>query len=56
MTYKFFIKNDLSKEVIGTKNFNTLDEAIKGFAEIKKLPVESFNKIFKVERHDESRP
>jgi len=55
MTYKFFIKNDSSKEVIGTKNFKNLDEAIKGFAEIKKLPIESFNKIFKVERHDQNR-
>lgn len=56
MTYKFFIKSDLSKEAVGINEFGNLEEAQKGFASMKQLSLESFNKIFKVERHGTDRP
>ncbi|MEK6881847.1 MAG: hypothetical protein AABY22_19675 [Nanoarchaeota archaeon] len=40
--------NDKTKETINKKSFDDIDQAIEYFAEIKKLSVTNFLKIYKV--------
>jgi len=50
MKYKYFTKNDLKKEAVGIVNANNPSDAQKLAAKIKKMDLESFNKIFTIEK------
>lgn len=54
--YFFFIKSDKTKERISRGNFQTLEHAQRSFAKSKRLPLSEFNRLFKVEKYDSSRP
>lgn len=51
----FYSNTDKSKEPISTLKSESKEIAVKGFAQIKKLPVEEFNKLFTVEEYDSNR-
>ena len=42
----FYSNTDKSKEPISSLKSESKESAVKGFAQIKKLPVEAFNKSF----------
>ena len=48
--YRFFSKHDPDKETIMAWPSSSLEEAVERFAEIKRLPVEDFTKLFEVEQ------
>ncbi len=48
--YKFYIKNDKKKEAINTWPASDLNAAISNFAKMKNMTVESFTKLFEVEK------
>jgi len=50
--YIFYSKSDPSKEPVNSWTFNSKEEAVEGFAQIKKLPKEQFIKLFIVEAYD----
>jgi hypothetical protein len=47
--YIFYIKSDSKKEIIGTAEAKNNDSAIKYFSLVKKLDVDEFKKLFRVE-------
>jgi hypothetical protein len=49
-SYKFYIKNDKKKEAINTWPASDLNAAISNFARMKNITVESFTKLFEVEK------
>lgn len=53
--YYFFTRTDKSKERINTGRFNSLESAVSYFARHKKLPLQEFNKLFKVEGYEKHR-
>lgn len=53
--YYFFIRTDKSKEKINSGKFDSLKSAESYFARHKKLSLEEFNKLFKVEGHEKYR-
>ena len=48
--YRYYSKADPNKETIMSWPSSSLETAIERFAEIKKLPVEDFTKLFEVEQ------
>ena len=48
MKYGFYSKTDSTKEVIDTREFKEIGEAVKFFAAMKGLPVDKFLEIFAV--------
>jgi len=50
MKYRFFSVNDKNKETVGTVTSDTLEEAYLMASKIKNLKLESFKKLFKVEK------
>jgi len=50
MQYRYFYSKDKNKETVGTVNTNTLEDAYVMASKIKKLPLESFKKLFKIEK------
>lgn len=52
--YIFYSKADSSKEAIGSWPAKTKEEAFKNFAEIKKLPLTEFKRLFEVELYDKT--
>lgn len=50
MRYRFFSVNDKKKETVGTLTSDTLEEAYLAASKIKNLKLESFKKLFKVEK------
>ncbi len=53
--YFFFIRTDKNKESINRGKFESKSIAKKTFARHKKLSLEAFNKLFKVEEYDKRR-
>ena len=47
--YRYYSKNDPSKETIASWPLRTIEEAIDRFARLKKLPKEEFTKLFEIE-------
>jgi hypothetical protein len=54
--YFFFIRTDKNKESINKGKFASKSIAKTTFARHKKLSLEEFNKLFKVEEYDKRRP
>jgi len=54
--YFFFIKIDKTKERISKGKYQSLEDAQRSFAKSKRLPLSEFNRLFKVEKYDSSRP
>ena len=50
MQYRYFSITDKNKDTVGTVNTNTLEDAYVMASKIKKLPLESFKKLFKIEK------
>jgi len=50
MQYRFFNVKDKNKETLGTINAKTLEDAYLMASQIKKLPLDTFKKLFKVEK------
>jgi hypothetical protein len=50
MKYRFFSVSDKNKETVGTVTSDTLEEAYLMASKIKNLKLESFKKLFKVEK------
>ena len=48
--YIFYIKSDNKKEIIGTAEAKNKDSAINYFSLVKKLDVDEFKKLFRVEK------
>lgn len=48
--YKFYVKSDIKKEAINTWPAASKEEAIANFAKIKQMSIESFTKLFEVEK------
>lgn len=48
--YKFYVKNDIKKEAITSWPADSKESAIANFAKMKQMSIESFNKIFEVEK------
>jgi hypothetical protein len=49
-TYKYFSKSDTSKEQIGTLQARSIAESYLIASGIKKLPLQEFRKLFKIEK------
>tara|TARA_Y100000361_G_scaffold46205_1_gene39980 strand:- start:243 stop:416 length:174 start_codon:yes stop_codon:yes gene_type:complete len=50
MQYRYFHFKDKNKETVGVVNTDTLEDAYVVASKIKKLPLESFKKLFKIEK------
>tara|TARA_Y100000592_G_C5373528_1_gene269770 strand:+ start:287 stop:448 length:162 start_codon:yes stop_codon:yes gene_type:complete len=50
MQYRYFNSTDKNKETLGVVNSNTIKEAYRMASTIKKLPLDSFKKLFKIEK------
>ena len=50
MQYRFFNVKDKNKETLGTINAKTLEDTYLMASQIKKLPLDTFKKLFKVEK------
>ncbi len=50
MQYRYFSITDKNKDTLGTVNTDTLEDAYVMASKIKKLPLESFKKLFKIEK------
>ena len=50
MKYRFFSVNDKNHETVGTVTSDTLEEAYLAASKMKNLSLESFKKLFKVEK------
>lgn len=50
--YKFYVKQDSSKESIATVSAMSINDATNYFASVKQMYVDEFNKIFLVEQYD----
>jgi hypothetical protein len=50
MAYKYFVKTDKKKEIVGTVSAPSLEVAYENAAKVKQLPLKDFIKIFKVEK------
>jgi|TARA_B100000035_G_C20578734_1_gene370077 hypothetical protein len=50
MQYRYFSITDKNKDTVGTVNTDTLEDAYVMASKIKKLPLESFKKLFKIEK------
>ena len=50
MKYRFFSVSDKNKETVGTVTSDTLEEAYLMASKIKKLPLDTFKKLFTVEK------
>lgn len=48
--YRYYSKNDPSKETIFSWPSSSLEEAVEKFAKLKDLPKEEFIRIFEVEK------
>lgn len=50
MPYKYFVKTDKKKEIVGIVPANLLEIAYENAAKVKQLSLKDFIKIFKVEK------
>jgi len=50
MQYRYFNIKDTNKDTVGIVNSNTLEDAYLMASQIKKLPLDDFKKLFKVEK------
>lgn len=50
MQYRYFSVTDKNKDTVGIVNSNTLEDAYLMASQIKKLPLDVFKKLFKVEK------
>jgi len=50
MQYRYFISKDKNKDTVGIVNSNTLEDAYLMASKIKKLPLDTFKKLFKIEK------
>lgn len=50
MQYRYFSITDKNKDTVGVVNADTVEDAYSMASQIKKLPLESFKKLFKVEK------
>ena len=48
MIYKFYSKYDKDKETVGKTEAKNYKEALNYFADLKKLPLDKFNKLYEV--------
>lgn len=49
MAYKYYVKTDKRKEIVGTVSASSLEIAYENAAKLKQLSLKAFIKIFKVE-------
>ena len=50
MQYRYFISKDKNKDTVGMVNSDTLEDAYLMASKIKKLPLDTFKKLFSVEK------
>ena len=50
MQYRYFSAGDKNKDTVGIVNSNTLEDAYLMASKIKKLPLDTFKKLFKIEK------
>ena len=50
MQYRYFSVTDKNKDTVGMVNSDTLEDAYLMASQIKKLPLDDFKKLFKVEK------
>ena len=50
MQYRYFSIKDKGKDTVGVVNANTIKDAYSMASQIKKLPLDDFKKLFKVEK------
>ena len=50
MQYRYFSAKDSNKETLGVVKSDTLEDAYLMASQIKKLPLNTFKKLFKVEK------
>jgi len=50
MQYRYFSITDKNRDTVGMVNADTLEDAYSMASEIKKLPLDDFKKLFKVEK------
>lgn len=50
MAYKYFVKTDKKKEIVGIVPADSLEIAYENAAKVKQLPLKDFIKIFEVEK------
>ena len=50
--FRYYFKDDKTKETIASWPANNLDEATERFASIKRMSVKQFQKLYIVERYD----
>lgn len=51
-SFRFYYKGDPEKETISSWPAANLEDAVEKFAQVKRLPLEEFNKLYAVERYD----
>jgi len=51
-SFRFYFKGDPEKETISSWPAIDKNDAVEKFAQVKRLPVEEFNKLYEVERYD----
>ena len=50
MQYRYFSATDKNKETLGIVNSGTLKDAYLMASQVKKLPLDTFKKLFKIEK------
>ena len=50
MKYRYFSVTDKKKDTVGVVNSDTLEDAYLMASKVKKLPLDDFKKLFKVEK------
>ena len=50
MQYRYFSAGDKNKDTVGIVNSNTLEDVYLMASKIKKLPLDTFKKLFKIEK------
>ncbi len=50
MQYRYFSVTDKNKDTVGIVNSDTLEDAYLMASKIKKLPLDTFKKLFKIEK------
>jgi len=50
MKYRYFSAADKNKDTVGMVNSDTLEDAYLMASKVKKLPLDDFKKLFKVEK------
>ena len=55
MKYKFYSRNSKRKEAIGKVEARNYKEALNYFAQVKKLPIEEFQKLYEVTNYTDGK-